>query len=249
VFQWPFLVVAAASLALIGTTWRRLAVLVAAVGLVMGAYVAKQRILFGLTFTSSFAADNFCKGLHEYCPGVTATPRPPMPDPARARVLSRTAKLDGEYNYNQVAFLRRSFAQMAEYRQLLRTRTWRQNADALRRNVAFWLRPSSRYTAHVLVDRLPWRRPFDFVFSGATLVVLLAAAALSWLVGVRADRLRVGLALALPVAYVFTVSVLFEGGENMRFKFFLEPALFVFLAAQTAALAGALQRRLGLRRG
>jgi hypothetical protein len=249
VFQWPFLVVAAASLALLGMRWRRLAVLVAVVGLVMGAYVAKQRLLFGLTFTSSFAADNFCKGLHEYCPGVTETARPPLPDPTRARVLSRTAKLNGEYNYNQVAFLRRSFSQMAEYRRLLRTRTWRQNADALRRNVAFWLRPSSRYTEHVLVDRLPWRRAFDSVFSGATLVVLLAAAAAAWLVRAGRGQVRVGLALALPVAYVFAVSVLFEGGENMRFKFFLEPALFVFLAAQAAALAAALQRRLGLRRG
>ena len=71
VFQWPFLLVAAASLLLLGMSWRRLAVLVAAVGLVMGAYVAKQHALFGITFTSSFAADNFCKGLHEYCPGVT----------------------------------------------------------------------------------------------------------------------------------------------------------------------------------
>jgi hypothetical protein len=95
------------------------------------------------------------------------------------------------------------------------------------------------------VDRLPWRRAFDSVFSGATLVVLLAAAAAAWLVRARRGQVRVGLALALPVAYVFAVSVLFEGGENMRFKFFLEPALFVFLAAQAAAL----QRRLGLRRG
>jgi hypothetical protein len=251
VFQWPFLLAAAASLWLLRMPWRRLATIVAVVGLVMGAYVAKQRVLFGLTFTSSFAADNFCKGLHEYCPGVTDTPRPPPPDPSRARVLSRTAKLNGEYNYNQVAFLRRSFAQMAEYRQLLRTRTWRDNADALRRNVAFWLRPSSRYTEHVLVDRLPWRRAFDRVFSGAPLVVLLGAAAAGWAVRARSDvaSRRVGLALALPAAYVLAVSVLFEGGENMRFKFFLEPALFVFLAAQAAVLAAALQRRLGLRRG
>ena len=36
----------------------------------------------------------------------------------------------------------------------------------------------------------------------------------------------------------------------MRFKFFLEPALFVFLAAQAGALLATLQRvrRLGLRR-
>ncbi len=247
VFQWPFLLVAAASLALLGFPRRRLAALIAAVGLVMGAYVTKQRLLFGVTFTSSFAADNFCKGLHEYCPGVTETARPPLPDPSRARVLSRTAKLNGEYNYNQVAFLRRSFAQMAEYRQLLRTRNWRQNAEALRRNVAFWLRPSSRYTEHVLVDRLPWRGAFDFVFSGAPLVALLVLAAAGFLARSDAASRRVGLALALPVGYVFAVSVLFEGGENMRFKFFLEPALYVFLAAQGAAALQRARRR-GLRR-
>jgi hypothetical protein len=243
VFQWPFLIVAAASLALLGMPWRRLAALVLVVGLVMGAYMAKQRVLFGITFTSSFAADNFCKGLHEYCPGVTAVARPALPDPTKARVLSRTAKLDGEYNYNQVAFLRRSFAQMAEYRQLLRTRSWRQNADALRRNVAFWLRPSSRYTEHVLVDRLPWRGAFDLMFSGARLVALLALAAAGWLSGPDRASRRTGLALALPVAYVFAVSVLFEGGENMRFKYFLEPALFVFLGAQAAAAVQRVRRR------
>jgi hypothetical protein len=251
VFQWPFLLVAAASLALLGMPWRRLAVLVGSVALVMGAYVVKQRVLFGITFTSSFAADNFCKGLHEYCPGVTSVPRPSPPDPARARVLSRTAKLNGEYNYNQVAFLRRSFSQMAEYRALLRTRTWRQNAEALRRNVAFWLRPSSRYTEHVLVDRLPWRGAFDAAFSGARLLALLGLGALGWLARRERASVRTGVALALPAAYVFAVSVLFEGGENMRFKFFLEPAIYVFLAAQAAALPSALQRvrRLGLRRG
>jgi small-conductance mechanosensitive channel len=62
-----------------------------AVGLFVGAYMVKQRMLFGVTFTSSFAADSFCKGLHEYCPGVTGVDRPPLPDPAQARVLSRTA--------------------------------------------------------------------------------------------------------------------------------------------------------------
>jgi hypothetical protein len=255
VFQWPFLLIAAASLALLGLPRRRLAVLVATVGLVMGAYVVKQRLLFGITFTSSFAARNFCQGLHEYCPGVTDTPRPPLPASSRARVLSRTAKLNGEYNYNQVAFLRRSFAQMAEYRQLLRTRTSRQIAEAIRMNIGFWLRPSSRYSKHVLVDLLPWRGAFDLVFSGARLVALLLLGAAIWLARTGRGEVpppsrRVGLALALPVAYVFAVSVLFEAGENMRFKFFLEPAIFVFLAAQAAAVPALLQRvRRGLRRG
>jgi hypothetical protein len=219
-------------------------------GLCVGAYMVKQKMLFGVTFTSSFAADSFCKGLHEYCPGVTGVDRPPPPDPTKARVLSRTAKLNGEYNYNQVAFLRRSFSQMAEYRELLRTRPLRQDLDALRRNVAFWLVPSSRYTEHVLVDRLPWRGIYDRVFSGTPLVGLLAIAAVGWIVRPDRSPLRTGLALALPVGYVFAVSVLFEGGENMRYKFFLEPTLYVFLAAQAAALGPLVQRarRAGFRR-
>jgi hypothetical protein len=250
VFQWPFLVVAATSLVLMRFPWRRLAIVMGAVGLFVGAYMVKQRMLFGVTFTSSFAADSFCKGLHEYCPGVTGVDRPPLPDPAQARVLSRTAKLNGEYNYNQIAFLRRSFSQMVEYRELLRTRPLRQDLDALRRNVAFWLVPSSRYTEHVLVDRLPWRGMYDRAFSGVTLVALLAIAAIVWVVRPDRSPLRTGLALALPVGYVFAVSVLFEGGENMRYKFFLEPTLYVFLAAQAAALGPLVQRarRAGFRR-
>jgi hypothetical protein len=246
VFQWPLLVVTTASLVLLRVPPRRLLALVLATGLVMGAYLAKQRALFGVAFTSSFAADNFCKGLHEYCAGTTPVALPELPAPETARVLSRVAKADGEYNYNQLAFLRRSFAQMAEYRALLRTRTAAQNADALRRNLAFWLRPSSRYTAHVLVDRLPWRGAYDAVFSGAALVALLSLAGASWILGAGRRCWRTGLALALPAGYVFAVSVLFEGGENMRFKFFLEPVLFVFVAAEAGAAAQRLRRAFGV---
>jgi hypothetical protein len=31
---------------------------------------------------------------------------------------------------------------------------------------------------------------------------------------------------------IFAISVLFESGENMRFKFFIEPVLFIFIASQ-----------------
>jgi len=35
-------------------------------------------------------------------------------------VLRRIEKLNGEYNWNQLAFLRRSFSQMEEYKALVR---------------------------------------------------------------------------------------------------------------------------------
>jgi hypothetical protein len=245
VVQWPFLVVTGVSLALLRMPARRVAAVLLASGLVMGAFLAKQRALFGVAFTSSFAADSFCKGLHEYCLGTTPVPLPELPPPEAAHVLSRVAKSDGEYNYNQLAFLRRSFSQMAEYRSLLRTRTLAQNLDALGRNLAFWLRPSSRYTAHLLVDRLPWRGVYDALFGGAGLVVMLLLASVSWALRRGREGWRVGLALALPVGYTFAVTVLFEGGENMRYKFFVEPVLFVFVAAEAAAAAQRLRRALG----
>jgi hypothetical protein len=134
---------------------------------------------------------------------------------------------------------------MEEYRALLRTRTLAQNLDALRRNLAFWLRPSSRYTAHVLVDRLPWRGVYDALFSGPGLVMVLLLSSVSWALRRGRDGWRVGLALALPVGYTFAVTVLFEGGENMRYKFFVEPVLFVFVAAEAAAAAQRLRRAFG----
>ncbi|MET0552726.1 MAG: hypothetical protein ABW221_06795, partial [Vicinamibacteria bacterium] len=181
----------------------------------------------------------------EYCLGTTPVPLPELPPLQAAGVLSRVAKSDGEYNYNQLAFLRRSFSQMEEYRALLRTRTLAQNLDALRRNLAFWLRPSSSYTAHVLVDRLPWRGAFDALFGGVGLVSLLLLSSAAWLAGSGRAGWRVGIALALPVGYVFAVTVLFEGGENMRYKFFVEPVLFVFVAAEAAAAAQRLRRAFG----
>jgi hypothetical protein len=245
VVQWPFLVVTGASLALLRMSPRRAAAVLCAAGLVMGAYLAKQRALFGVAFTSSFAADSFCKGLHEYCLGTTPVPLPGLPPPEAARVLSRVAKSDGEYNYNQLAFLRRSFSQMEEYRALLRTRTLAQNLDALRRNLAFWLRPSSSYTAHVLVDRMPWRGVYDALFGGPGLAIVLLLSSVSWLARCGREHWRVGAALALPVGYVFAVTVLFEGGENMRYKFFVEPVLFVFVAAEAAAALQRLRRAFG----
>jgi hypothetical protein len=81
------------------------------------------------------------------------------------------------------------------------------------------------------VDRLPWREAYDQVFSGdllpwAVIVAASLAFARTW------RRWRVALAVALPVVYVFLVSVMAERGENMRFKFFLEPTFYVLVASQ-----------------
>jgi hypothetical protein len=236
VFQWPFLIVLGSSLWLLRVPKARAIRMLVPISAVVLLFIVKQYVLFGLTTSSSFGPDSFCKGLSEYCHGTTAVPLPKTTDRYNAFVLRRAEKLNGEYNYNQEAFLKRSFSQMEEYKALLRRLTPRRVIELLKINLDFYLRPTSRHSAHAIVDRLVWRRPLEFILSGWAFVVLLAFAIAAWFSrswkqgdGARSRSLSRGLGLALPVLYVAAVTIVFESGENMRYRFFLEPSLFVFL--------------------
>ena len=52
----------------------------------------------------------------------------------------------------------------------------------------------------------------------------------------RTHTLSAGLGILLPGLFVVLVSVLADKGENMRFKFFVEPVMIVFLVSQAAAV-------------
>ncbi len=243
VFQWPFLVVLGVSLLMMRVPRARAARVLLPIFVVMIAFLAKQYVLFGLTTTSSFGPDSFCKGLSEYCQGTATVELPKTTDRFNAFVLRRAEKLNGEYNYNQEAFLHRSFAQMEEYKALLRRMTPGRAFELLKVNLSFYLRPTSRHSSHVIVDRLPWRRPLEFLLSGWSLLVLLFVSTLIWLKGCReltgdSSRRAVlrGLGLALPALYVAGVTIVFESGENMRYRFFLEPTMFVFFWISLASL-------------
>ncbi len=235
VFQWPFLIVLGLSLWLMGVPRARSLRVLVPIAAVMLAFLAKQYVLFGLTTTSSFGPDSFCKGLSEYCHGTAKVDLPKTTDRFNAFVLRRAEKLNGEYNYNQEAFLKRSFSQMAEYKSLLSRLTPGRALEILRINLDFYLRPTSRHSSHVIVDRLPWRGPLEFLLSGWRFIVLLVLCVGLWLRRCRAEigenrrrALRHGLALALPALYVAAVTIVFESGENMRYRYFLEPTFFVF---------------------
>jgi hypothetical protein len=243
VFQWPFLVVLGVSLFLMGVPRARAARVLAPVALVMVLFLAKQYFLFGLTTTSSFGPDSFCKGLSEYCHGTSKVDLPKTTDRFNAFVLRRAEKLNGEYNYNQEAFLKRSFSQMHEYKALLRRLTPARVAEILKTNLGFYLRPTTRHSSHVIVDRLFWRRPFEFVLSGWSFVILLVVSIAAWFArwrklkaGDRSAAFRYGLGLALPALYVAAVTIVFESGENMRYRFFLEPMFFVFFWLSLSSL-------------
>ncbi|MBZ4418370.1 hypothetical protein [Myxococcus sp. RHSTA-1-4] len=250
IFQWPFLVLGVLSLVLLRVPARRVVRYAAVVGLLAGLYVAKQFVLFGTPMTSTFDGMNFCRAIGMGEPDVSELRLPrdifpgSLPSPTRAAVLREEEKLGGHYNYNQLDYLRYSAALKHVCRQALRSRPLSTTLASFAQNALLYGRPSSRYQPNVLVDRLPWRGAYDFVFSSPVLWLLLLAAGVSAARRLKgAEDWRHTAALVLPILYVAAVSVLFEKGENMRFKYFVEPVLFVFLCSEGARLATRIRLR------
>ena len=104
-------------------------------------------------------------------------------------------------------------------------------------------------TSNLLVNNLPWRDLYDNIFSNVPLILLLAFSSAWWLVNHSQQDIPFALGLLLPAAYVFLLSVGLEKGENMRYKFFLEPVFYVFIASQIYSFGVASKVRIARRLG
>jgi len=252
IFQWPALLVLVAALLLRQAPRRSILLFALPCTVVVGSFMLKQYLVFRSTSTSSFAGSSCLQALGEVpemgFSSTVETPLGPLLSHVSRdelpRALTRATKIGGAHNFNHLADL-------ANERNLARRCVERLTTDpiwstlgAWSRNVSIFLEPSSRYvTPHVIVDRLPWRGAYDWVFSGPRLVILLGAGVLLWAHRRTGPEILRGLGLALPVLFVSAACVMFERDENMRYKFFVEPVLYVFLVAQATALARARRRK------
>jgi len=216
--------------------FRRLVVFFAITGVVVSLYTIKQMSLFDLSSTSSFTGLNLCQSIG--IPGVgekehTAPVQEPSSD--KPRVLSRVRKANGAINFNNEYYLTLNHEFEQEYRSQVLQSSPLFLAKSYLTNLEIYLLPSSQYTPNIIVDRLPQRSAYDYVFSFPVLPVLLTMAFLFWLARTNKSSLPGAIGLFLPVAFIVFFCIAFDRGENMRFKFFIEPVLFVFLAAQAYA--------------
>ena len=205
---------------------------------VVGLYTAKQISLFGLSSTSSFTGLNLCnsiglRDMRKYYRTGSAPDEEPLS--ALPRVLSRVRKVNGALNFNNAHYLEINGRLQQEYRRHLLATSPRDLAGAVLYNLKIYLRPSSLYTDNLIVDRIPWRSAYDYVASFPLLLLLLISASLFWLCRVNKSSYPRAIGLCLPVACIALICVVFERGENMRYKFFVEPVVFCFLAAQAYA--------------
>lgn len=249
-YQWPFPFLLAGSLLLLRTPRRAVLTFLAVTVLVSGMHVVKQHHHFGTWFTSTLSGFNLVRSV-----GVDDTegylhlmdPRADAPGPAGdgPAVLTRAFVSAGIPNYNHADYLAENHRLLDVYHAHIRGLPWRDLLRDYRFNLWLYVQPSSRYTRHVIVDRLPWRKAADRLTSYPLVLVPALIAAAAWAESLRRGGRRRAAALGLPVAAVFLLSVLCEQGENMRYRFFLEPAGLVFLGVwgATALQAVAARRR------
>ena len=242
IFQWQWLLLLTLSLTLMRFPLRKLVVFLAITGIVVGLYTAKQTSLFGLSSTSSFSGFNLCNSIgcadtwalyNHQAAVLDQEPPPEKPD-----VLTRVRKINGSINFNNERYLtvHRQLEQQFSEHILSFSSSPVQLVKNYLVNLRIYLRPSSQYAYNVIVERLPQRSVFDTIFSSPLLPQLLNLAFLFWLTRARRpDHLQRVIGFCLPAAFIAFLCIVGERGENMRFKFFIEPILFVFLASQVYA--------------
>ena len=235
IFQWPWLLFLPVSFVLLKFPIRKLAVFTVITGSVVGLFTLKQMFLFQLSSTSSFTGLNLCRSIGRH-DAWEKYAKEFVPDKEyrskKAKVLTRIVKADGNINFNNEHYLVVNRQLLQEYRRQVLQSSPLILVRSYIKNLRIYLSPSSRYTKHVIVDRLMWRSAYDHLFSFPVLPPLLTMAFLFWMTRKNRSALPNTIGFCLPVVFIVFLCVAFEHGENMRFKFFVEPVLFIFLCTQ-----------------
>ncbi len=176
-------------------------------------------------------------GTARYAAYLDEPGHPTRVSPGMPGVLTRRSKSGGQPNFNHIDYLSLDQQLSARFWQAIRRDSFGELARNYAENVGIYFRPSSSYSSgHVIVEHLAWRPFFDWVFSAPILpLMLLLCGAASAVRALRTHTLPADLGILLPGLFVGLVSVLADKGENMRFKFFVEPVMIVFLVSQAAA--------------
>lgn len=250
IFQLPFIIVIATSLFLFEVPKRKILLFLLITGGVVVFYMGKQYYQFGILSTSSFTGLNLTtsvgiENLPNYLNYLDDDDNLSGLESTLPNVLKRKKKNDGTTNFNHIGYLKLNQHLIDKYNNYITSTPLSQLFIAYLHNLWKYFKPSSRYTKHLIVDRLPWRSFYDRIFSFPVFNVLLLLSGILWLmkVDIKKDYMKC-IGIILPGLYIFLISVIFERRDNMRYKFFLEPVLFVFLVSQIHAISQRVYQRL-----
>lgn len=234
VFQWQWLILICISLLLLKYPIADLRRFLLISGIVVALFLIKQFILFDITTTSSFTGLNLCQSIGackpHYVPDLAVDDAMALP-----KALIRDKKLTEAHNFNHLKNLSLNGAYLKDYRDGLSVKSPSELMTVYYNNLLLYFQPSSNYAStNILLVSLPerWRIYYERVFSAPIMPFVLLACLIFWCIRTQLDKLRSAIGIFIPLMAIFLISILFESGENMRFKFFIEPVLFVFIASQ-----------------
>jgi hypothetical protein len=186
IFQWHALIVLTISLVLLKVPKRKILTFTFVCGTVIGVFLLKQYLIFGLASTSSFAGSSCLHSLGifpfmEFSETSYLSPGPLFPDQPHSnlpKVITRVEKMAGAHNYNNIANLINEKLLLQDCIEIIRTQPLLLTVASYLHNTLIFFQPSSNYyTSHIIADRLPWRSIYNFFFSGLPLVTSIVLAA------------------------------------------------------------------------
>lgn len=240
IFQWQWLIVLTICLYLLSYPAKNIKKFLLICLLVVSCYLLKQFALFGIATTSSFTGLNLCQSIHA-CKSHFVAVEPQWIDSGLPSVLSRENKLTGAHNFNNLIDLELNKRYLSDYKEKLSTLSFSELSNIYLDNLLIYFQPSSNYAStNLLLSSLPirWRVYYERIFSAPILPIVIFACGLFWIWGgglkLQGNSKAVG--FLIPIATIFAISIFFESGENMRFKFFLEPVIYIFILSQLYAM-------------
>lgn len=239
--QWPFMLITAVSMLLVGARPRQVAKITGICLLVAGAWLVKQYVQFGWWSTSTAVGSNLARSIGEpegFDSHFELEPDDIPITPGDPLVLSLVYKVGGEFNHNHRNFVELHRERLSLFIDAWRHASWARLFDEYRTNFGMFLGSHRTYLQNFMITALPvwWTAPYEALFTRAPLLVITLACGLWWYAGRRRDRREWAQALGvlLPVVVVVFLSIVGERGENMRFRYFIEPVWWVFIVSQAA---------------
>lgn len=240
IFQWQWLIIISLCLLLLKYPSRKILFFLSICSCVVFLFVLKQYALFGITTTSSFTGYNLCRSINacENSPAILDANSLILNKEFDPKALSNSKKLTGSENFNTRNYLLLNDEYMRQYREKLASIPMRALMNNYYQNLIIYLQPSSNYnSSNLLLNSLPsqWRSFYEIIFSFPYFVVCFFIAILVWFFRSGENKFK-DLVIAFPVFLIFITSIFFESGENMRFKFFIEPIIYIFICNQLSCI-------------
>ena len=236
VFQWYFIPVLLLSLLVARVPPGRMVRILAPLLIVVVLFSIKQLVLFGSVSTTTFAGQHKL-GIVWYHTTLEELAR--VPEPHAFNYPDSTFAIEDKFNTRQQVLTNLIYSRIfTERLSCCLGESLKGIVRSVSLNFNRALLPTSKYDRNTIRALLLWQAPYDLINSGWRIVTLFLLACAAWLYRHRKRLNNVcipAFAPWAPAGYVFAVLMLsnrYEWTEVHRLKFFLEPALFVWITTQ-----------------